>query len=51
MFGNKVTSQELFQWMYFAIMENTGISLCQYSDKRGWRLVVWNDHTHFGDLY
>ena len=50
MFGNKVTSHELSQWMYFAVMENTGISVCQYSQDKGWRLMVWNDHTHFGEL-
>jgi len=50
MFGDKITSYELSKWMYFAVMENTGISLCQYTHERGWRLMVWNDHTHFGEL-
>ncbi|MFH0772889.1 MAG: histidine phosphatase family protein [bacterium] len=50
MFGEKVTSYELSQWMYFAVMENTGISVCQYSQDKGWRLMAWNDHTHFGEL-
>lgn len=46
MFGKEATSRELFNWMYFAIMENTGISLCQYTQDRGWRLMVWNDYSH-----
>lgn len=50
MFGDKVTSYELSQWMYFAVMENTGISLCQYDQDKGWRLIAWNDHAHFKEL-
>lgn len=50
MFGDKVTSFELSQWMYFAILENTGISICQYDHNRGWRLMAWNDHAHFKEL-
>lgn len=50
MFGDEVTSYELSRWMYFAVMENTGISLCQYDTNRGWRLMAWNDHAHFKDL-
>lgn len=51
MFGAEVTSRELLRWMYFASMENAGISLCEYTDRRGWRLMSWNDHAHFEELY
>lgn len=27
-------------------MENTGVTICEYTDKYGWTLKTWNDTTH-----
>lgn len=48
-FGPEITSQELVKWQQFVGQPtNVGITLCEYTAKKGWKLVVWNDHSHFG---
>lgn len=29
-------------------LSNAGITLCEFDDQKGWRLITWNDHAHLG---
>lgn len=30
-------------------ISNTGITLFEYGEEKGWRLIMWNDHAHFAE--
>lgn len=30
-------------------ISNTGVTLFEYEEVRGWQLVLWNDHAHFAE--
>lgn len=30
-------------------ISNTGVTLFEYGEERGWRLIMWNDHAHFAE--
>jgi broad specificity phosphatase PhoE len=47
MFGD-VSPKEYLRFFRFALMSNTGITLCEYIKRNRWILVTWNDHAHLG---
>lgn len=51
MFEDKLNSYEGKKFMTSMHMENTGITVFNYDDKREgnpWSLWIWNDHAHLG---
>lgn len=49
MFKNKLTPENFDQVYSFLKMSNTGITLLE-KDEKGWKLIIWNDHAHLGEI-
>lgn len=45
-FGEKFKSEEDLQLNHALKSNNTGITLCEFTDR--WRIRTWNDHAHLG---
>jgi broad specificity phosphatase PhoE len=48
LFGQKMSREEMVQFMRFVRINNTGISVCELLASNQWRLVTLNDHAHLG---
>lgn len=47
-FGKDLTPN-IFSKLYPSLkMSNTGITLCEHTKERGWRIITWNDYAHLG---
>lgn len=49
-FGEQLTPQTIFTRQGFLKAKNTGITVCEKDEKRGWSMHTWNDHAHLGEL-
>ena len=47
-FGENFTRAEYFKFVPFLQATNTGITVCTYREREGWRMLTWNDRAHFG---
>jgi broad specificity phosphatase PhoE len=47
--GKMVTADEFITFDTFSHTDNTGISLCELTDK-GWKMRTWNDITHITEM-
>lgn len=47
--GKLVTAEEFVTFDEFSHMENTAISLCEFTE-RGWKMRTWNDITHLTEM-
>jgi len=47
-FGKSLTPQMFLALRGHLWFKNTGITVCEYTDKCGWTLVTWNDAAHLG---
>jgi len=45
-FGESLTPEIFLQLREHLWLKNTGITVCEYTDKWGWTLVNWNDTSH-----
>ena len=45
-FGKSLTPEIFLQLREHLWLKNTGITVCEYTDKWGWTLVNWNDTSH-----
>jgi len=45
-FGESLTPEIFLQLREHLWLKNTGITVCEYTDKWGWTLVKWNDTSH-----
>ena len=45
-FGENLTPEIFLQLREHLWLKNTGITVCEYTDKWGWTLVNWNDTSH-----
>ena len=45
-FGDSLTPGIFLQLREHLWLKNTGITVCEYTDKWGWTLVNWNDTSH-----
>ena len=45
-FGESLTPEIFLQLREHLWLKNTGINVCEYTDKWGWTLVNWNDTSH-----
>ena len=45
-FGENLTPEIFLQLREHLWLKNTGITVCEYTDKWGWTLVNWNDTPH-----
>ena len=45
-FGEKLTPQVYWDFKYHLHSDNTGITVCKYSENHGWWVTSWNDITH-----
>lgn len=50
MFGKDLTPHEYIQIRDTFKTENTGITVCTISENLKWRIVIWNDHAHLGEI-
>ena len=50
MFGNAVTPKEHQNVFSFYQTNNTGITICEYTKDKNWRLLTFNDHSHLEEL-
>lgn len=42
---------QIFEYFYNSTkMSNTGLTLCEWTEERGWRLITWNDYAHLGKV-
>lgn len=47
-FGASFTKKEFVGMLRHLLTTNTGITYVRFDDMHGWRLVSWNDTSHFG---
>lgn len=47
-FGKSLTPEMFVALRSHLWFKNTGITVCEYTQKYGWTLVTWNDTTHLG---
>lgn len=45
-FREKLTSEMFWDFRHHSFAGNTGVSICEYTDRHGWRLLSWNDMSH-----
>lgn len=45
-FGEKLNALTFWEFRHHSFATNTGISICQYTEERGWKLLSWNDTGH-----
>ena len=49
MFGKEMSARD-YKKMWFTVMDNTGITVCEFNEKRAmeerWKLLSWNDVSH-----
>lgn len=45
-FGNELNAKIFSKIRFHLWSTNTGISVCEYIDSRGWGVVTWNDSSH-----
>jgi broad specificity phosphatase PhoE len=52
MIFDKILTPEIFWYIrrHFSL-GNTGITICEHSEKYGWSLKTWNDTTHLSSLF
>lgn len=44
-------SPDVYNVLYRSFLtKNTGITMCEYTKERGWKLHTWNDHAHLGSI-
>jgi len=46
LFGNNLTPKIISEMKKHMWMENTGVTICEYSEKYGWILRTWSDSSH-----
>lgn len=46
LFGNHLTPEILSEMKEHMWMENTGVTICEHSEKYGWTLKTWSDTNH-----
>ncbi|MEN9649832.1 MAG: hypothetical protein RL094_799 [Candidatus Parcubacteria bacterium] len=46
--GDAITPVTCYRFFKHVNTKNTGISLLEF-DSKGWKVIVWNDHAHFGE--
>ncbi len=44
--GEDLTPETLLKIKKHMYLENTGVTICEYTDKYGWTLKTWSDTTH-----
>jgi len=44
----ELSAHRLLDFMNTTTLRNTGITLFEKTDEKGWQLIVWNDHAHLG---
>lgn len=47
-FGKSLTPRMFLAIRSHLWIKNTGITVCEYTDRHGWTLVTWNDAAHLG---
>lgn len=48
MLGDRFTPDFFHFVEHFFLTRNTGITLCEYTNYKGWKLITFNDHAHLG---
>lgn len=46
MFGNLLTPELYLKTYYSFGLSNTGVTVCEHDENRGWQLMRWNDTVH-----
>lgn len=47
MLGPHMTAEGFWYLYNHALLSNTGLAEFEFTDNRGWRVITWNDTTHF----
>lgn len=49
LYGDKYSSHDFTRLRDTFLTKNTGVTICEYSKKRGWKILAWNDHAHLAE--